>query len=168
MSSAAGRRGRGIVAPPPNDEPSASQSSATRDPSNVEDDSTSVSKNQQYTKWAKKRSRDYKKLMPYMRKYKKAILACWEDGAHTFRLQPMPLQIQDIQYVTTCGYPYCPLEDGIMEPGTLRVSIERNEHPDSEVDWSQRIPLQPSQQYTPAWRECMILRYILASQTSPY
>ena len=158
MAGAAGRRGRGVLVPPPDDEASASRSSAARDTSDVEENTTSLGEERQNTQYMRKQSRVYKKLMPYMRRYKQDILHCWEDGAHTFRLQRMPFDIQDIQYTTTCGYPYCPSADGIMEPGTLRVSIECNEHPDSELDWSQIIPLKPSRPFTATWFQCMFMR----------
>ena len=157
MESNAGRRDRRVVVPSPDSEPSASRSSPARDFGNVEDATTALAAEQAYAQYAKRQSGIYKKLMPYMHKYKKKILACWEDGAHTFRLQRMPFQIQDIQYTTTCGHPYCPSEHGIMEPGALRVSIERNEHPDSEIDWSQRIPLEPiPKNFNAAWVQCML------------
>ena len=156
MAGAAGRRGRGVLVPPPDDEASASRSSAARDTSDVEEILMTPGEERQNTQHMKRQSRMYKKLMPYMRRYKQDILSCWEDGAHTFRLQRMPFASKDIQYTTTCGYPHCPSAHGIMEPGTLRVSIEINEHPDSDVDWSQIIPLIPSRPFTATWFQCML------------
>lgn len=98
--------------------------------------------------------RIYQEHEPVMRAYKRAISICVHEDEHDFTLQRIPGNPKDIQYKTTCGHMYCKSANGVFEPHTYRVSIERKQNADPQKPLDGAIPLEPLHKWSSTLAKC--------------
>lgn len=105
----------------------------------------------------KARLRIYMDHAPVMLSYKKNIYNCVHEDNHDFIVQRMPERLDQIKHKTTCGHMYCKAENGVFEPNTYRVSVERRNDTDPAIPLGQSIPLQPLYNVSPSLIKCKLV-----------
>ena len=112
----------------------------------------------------KERLRIYTDYAPFMLSYKEEIYKCVYEDDHDFVVQRMPEKPDQIKYKATCGHMYCKAENGVFEPNTYRVSVERKDDNDPANPLGQCIPLQPLYKFSPALIKCKLVSPVILSR----